>query len=117
MDDGFIPTDQERRILEEVQAANLKLDELRNAVTDTLGVASKRPGSGPEHCSQLSLDPGEGEKEGKSDARMSSMVKRVVEATGHGLDGLLESATPVRSAKSPAPIWTTTSHALRPISR
>lgn len=100
-----------------MQAANLKLDELRSAVTDTLGVASKKAGSASEDCSQLSLDPGEGKKEERSDARMSSMVKRVVEATGHGLEGLLESPTPVRSAKSPAPIWTTTSHALRPISR
>jgi hypothetical protein len=113
----LITTDQERRILEEVKAANMKLDELRNAVSDSLGVGKKHV-AGSEQSSQLSFDSGESKSvEDKSDIQMSSMVKRVVEATGHGLEGLMEAAKPVRKAHYPAPIWTTTSHALRPVSR
>jgi hypothetical protein len=113
--DSLIHTDQERRILEEVKAANLKLDELRNAVTDSLGWGKKQIATS-EQCSQLSLDSRDNKKlEDKPENQMSSMVKRVVEATGHGLEGLLE-AKPVRKAHSPTHIWTTTSHALRPIS-
>lgn len=116
-------TEQESRILKEVQAVNLKLDELRSThalapLRKAVSAVESNRASGSEQGSQLSLDPGEGKKaEDKSDSRMSSMVKRVVEATGHGLDGLLEAARPARSARSPAPNWTTTSHALRPISQ
>eukprot|EP00892_Ulva_mutabilis_P003210 jgi/Ulvmu1/12890/UM098_0078.1 len=44
--------------------------------------------------------------------KVSSIVKRVVEATGHGLEQLLGQ----EHAVGPVPVWTTSSHAVRPIS-
>jgi hypothetical protein len=91
-------SDQERRILEEVNAANLRLDELRTAVSDSLGVRKRADVASEQgtHTTLLPLASGEDKKaEDKAAARMSSMVKRVVEATGHGLDGLLEAVKPV----------------------
>ena len=111
--EGFpshVSTERERQILEEVQVVNMKLDELRKMGSDTLG-GNKNIG-GAER-SQFSVGK---ISEEDTEVRMSSMIKRVVEATGHGLDALLDTSTPMRSASSPAPIWTTTSHALRPVS-
>lgn len=45
--------------------------------------------------------------------RVSSIVKRVVEATGHGLEQLLGQENCV----GPTPMWTTSSLAVRPTSR
>ena len=89
---------------------NMKLDELRSASSDKL--AGDKMMGRAEHSHSCAGKFSEED----SETRMSSMVKRVVEATGHGLDALLDTATPMRSARSPAPIWATTSHALRPIS-
>ena len=48
-----------------------------------------------------------------SSPKVSSMVKRVVEATGHGLEQLLGQ----QNSTGPAPVWATSSHAVRPTSR
>lgn len=117
---------QERRILEEVENANRKLDDLRNAVSEKLSlctVARARTATSAQDSVPLATHgppkSAEDMKMNSNAARMSSMVKRVVEATGHGLDDLLGQggSSRVPTARSPAPVWATTSHALRPTSR
>jgi hypothetical protein len=115
---------QERRILEEVENANKKLDDLRHAVSEKLSlcsVAKARNAASAPDAQWEGHGPPKTVEDNKASAetrRMSSMVKRVIEATGHGLDDLLDQdATRAPSVRTPAPVWTTTSHALRPTSR
>lgn len=128
---------EERRILNDVKNADAKLWGIRGCVSKDSGKGSDQ-GSGPgihgrqqsvlEKCPDKRTDLVQ-QASGVSalaevasipssqgcvtSPRVSSMVKRVVEATGHGLEQLLGQENSI----GPAPVWTTSSLAVRPTSR